>query len=227
MFKYFSRLTAYSSLMMPQTRMIMKPRNFFASDVEIKSVPGNKAPTNEENTHSRYASVLFKAASKKEALYLVHEDIKYLKELIVKCEAFRNFLVNLSFKRNEQLQVFETLGGENSFNKLTIDFLGTLIDNKRLDSLPKIVDKYIEFYKILNREENIRIISSSELEQADRDKVIEALKKSHPGVNFTVKYEVDPTILGGLQMYSGNNFMDCSLLSRVQRIKSELSKMSV
>jgi F-type H+-transporting ATPase subunit O len=35
------------------------------------------------------------------------------------------------------------------------------------------------------------------------------------GVNFTIKYEVDPSILGGLQMYSGNKFMDCSLFSRV------------
>jgi len=54
--------------------------------------------------------------------------------------------------------VFATLG-ETAFNKVTLDFLGTLIDNKRLDNLPKIVDKYLEFYKILNREENIRIIS--------------------------------------------------------------------
>jgi len=59
------------------------------------------------------------------------------------------------------MQVFDALGGEKTFNKLTINFLHTLIDNKRLDSLPKIVDKYIDFYKILNKEENIRIISAT------------------------------------------------------------------
>ena len=224
--------------------------------------------------------MLFKAASKREALYLVHEDIKYLKELIVKvffyfslkkkkfffsskkCEAFRNFLVNLSFRRGEQLQVFETLGGEKSFNKLTIDFLGTLIDNKRLDSLPKIVDKYIEFYKILNREENIRIISASvpifflifpcffsnfeklgigtsrQRQGCWSFEEISPRSEFHReiwGLIWKIRvlkdlgkfFKVDPTILGGLQMYSGNNFMDCSLLSRVQRIKSELTKMSV
>jgi F-type H+-transporting ATPase subunit O len=230
MFKYFSRLTAYSNFLKPQTRLLMKQNYFFSSeksDFEIKSVPGNKPPVKEENPPSRYAAVLFSAASKREALYLVLEDIKYIKELINKCDAFRNFLVNLALKRNEQMQVFDALGGEKTFNKLTINFLHTLIDNKRLDSLPKIVDKYIDFYKILNKEENIRIISATELEQSEQDKVIEALKKSHVGINFTVKYEVDPTILGGLQMYSGNNFMDCSLLSRVQKIKSELAKMSV
>lgn len=39
---------------------------------------------NEENTQSRYASVLFSAASKREVLHLVYEDIKYLKDLIAK-----------------------------------------------------------------------------------------------------------------------------------------------
>jgi F-type H+-transporting ATPase subunit O len=38
-----------------------------------------------------------------------------------------------------------------------------LIDNKRVDDLEKCVDKYIEYYKILNKEENIRIISASEV----------------------------------------------------------------
>ena len=28
------------------------------------------------------------------------------------------------------------------------------------------------------------------MSQGERDRVVEALKKSHPGVNFTVKYEV-------------------------------------
>ena len=35
----------------------------------------------EESVHGRYAGVLFIASSKEEALHLVLEDIKYLKEL--------------------------------------------------------------------------------------------------------------------------------------------------
>lgn len=49
-----------------------------------------------------------------------------------------------------------------------------------------------------------------------------AVKEASPNVQFSVQYKVDPNILGGLQMYSGNKFLDCSLLSRVNRLKSEL-----
>ena len=36
-----------------------------------------------------------------------------------------------------------------------------MIENKRLDSLPKVMDKYIEYYRILNKEESITIISAN------------------------------------------------------------------
>ena len=56
--------------------------------------------------------------------------------------------------------------------------------------MPKALDKYIEYYKILNREENITIISAEELSEKDRARVQQALKQSNAGVNFTLKIEV-------------------------------------
>jgi len=67
---------------------------------------------------------------------------------------------------------------------------GTLIDNKRVDLLPKILDKYVEFYRILNKEENITIISAEELSNEERERVRDSLQKSNKGVNFTLKFEV-------------------------------------
>lgn len=52
---------------------------------------------------------------------------------------------------------------KNSISSVTIKFLETLVDNRRLEQLPKIADKFIEYNKILNKEENIRIVSSKEL----------------------------------------------------------------
>lgn len=56
--------------------------------------------------------------------------------------------------------------------------------------------------------------------------MVEALKKSRPGVTFKVTYKVDDLILGGLQVYSGHDFLDCSLRSRITRLKSELNKIA-
>ena len=45
------------------------------------------------------------------------------------------------------------------------------------------------------------------------------------GKQFTIDYEVDETILGGLQMYTESEFMDMSLSSRLTRIENEVSKL--
>lgn len=84
----------------------------------------------------------------------------------------------------------------------------------------------MDFFKILNKEENIIIISANELDTTQKNKVVEALKKGNPNSKFSVSYQVDNSILGGLQMYSGNNFMDCSLQSRISRVKLEIAKIS-
>jgi F0F1-type ATP synthase delta subunit len=74
-----------------------------------------------------------------------------------------------------------SLGAEN-FHAITNNFLATLVENKRLDALLKIADKYIDYYRILNKEESIRIISAKALSDAEKKSVVEALKQSHKGI---------------------------------------------
>lgn len=70
------------------------------------------------------------------------------------------------------------------------------------------------------------MISAVELGKVERGKVIASLKKNKPGVRFKVTYEVDPAILGGLQIFAGSEFLDCSLRSRIERLKSELNRIA-
>lgn len=70
------------------------------------------------------------------------------------------------------------------------------------------------------------MISAVDLGGAEKEKVVGALKKNKPGVRFKVTYEVDPSILGGLQIFAGSEFLDCSLRSRIERLKQELSRIA-
>lgn len=67
---------------------------------------------------------------------------------------------------------------------------------------------------------DIRVISAVELAEPERLRVLEALKKNKPDTRFKVTYEVDAAILGGLQIFAGSDFLDCSLRSRIERLKS-------
>ena len=70
------------------------------------------------------------------------------------------------------------------------------------------------------------MISATDLKPAEKEKVLASLKKNKPGIQFKVTYELDPAILGGLQIFAGSEFLDCSLRSRIERLKSELNKIA-
>ena len=61
-----------------------------------------------------------------------------------------------------------------------------------------------------------------------RDQVLAALKQNpnNQGKEFTIDYEVDANIVGGLQMYTESEFMDMSIKSRVDLLSQEVAKLS-
>lgn len=73
------------------------------------------------------------------------------------------------------------------------------------------------------------IISAKELTEGQKSEVLSALKANpqNQGKEFTVEYEIDDTILGGLQMYTESEFMDMSLSSRLLRLNQEVEKMTI
>ena len=103
-----------------------------------------------------------------------------------------------------------------------------LAENKRLSQISSIADKYTKLYQEFNKEEKITIISASDLTDDQKSQVIAALQANpqNAGKQFTIDYEVDETIMGGLQMYTSSEFMDMSLSSRLDRISAEVSKLS-
>lgn len=98
-----------------------------------------------------------------------------------------------------------------------------------------IAKKYIKLYLLLTKEEKITIFSatvlslfySQVLSSQEKESVTQALKSNpeNEGKTFIIDYELNPALLGGLQMYTENRFMDLSLSSRIEKIKDEITKL--
>ena len=194
---------------------------------EVQSAPDNKPPNMEDTIEGRYASVLFTSASTESALYTIYEDITYLQSLYKNSETFRNFTQNAGVGLKEITQFNEALKSVGDFHPITYKFIEVLAENKRLNYISAIADKYQKLYKELNREEKITIISAEALNSGEQAEVLAALQANpqNEGKQFTIDYEIDETIMGGLQMYTESEFMDMSLSSRLDRIQSECEKL--
>ena len=71
------------------------------------------------------------------------------------------------------------------------------------------------------------IISAEPLTKAQVEAVEKAMTaQMGAGKTVMLTTKVDPAILGGLQIFAGSEFLDCSLRSRIERLKSELNRIA-
>ena len=195
----------------------------------VDSTPDHQPPSKEDTIEGRYAGVLFTYASQESKLFDVFEDMKYLQELFTHCESFRLFTENQGVGEKEIKALNEALSQTAPFSNVTLKFLEVLATNKRLVFISQIADRYSKLYQEFNKEEKVTIISAAELTAGQKEDVLAALRANpnNQGKEFTVEYQVDETILGGLQMYTESEFMDMSLASRLARLNEEVKTMTV
>ena len=153
--------------------------------------------------------------------------MQYLHSLYTHCESFRLFTENAGVGVKEIALLNKALLDTAPFSDTTMKFLEVLAENKRLVYIREISEKYAKLYQEFNKEEKVTIISAKQLSEDQRSQILSALKANpqNAGKEFTVDYEIDESIMGGLQMYTESEFMDMSLASRVLRINQEIEKL--
>ena len=138
---------------------------------------------------------------------------------------FKAFVKNTSIKRSEIEPIIRDVAKD--FNKVTKDFLDVLMESKKMSHLPRITSIFHSYIKHLNREEAIKVISATPLTDAQRERLNSTLREKYGHSNFTVEYDTQPEILGGLQVYFGDSFLDCSLATRLNKLKGQVGAFSV
>jgi len=99
-----------------------------------------------------------------------------MQEIYKNSEAFRLFTENGGVGTNEIRQLNEALKETAPFADTTLQFLTVLAENKRLNFIDEIAEKYAKLYQEFNKEEKITIISAEELSDDKKQQVVAALQ---------------------------------------------------
>lgn len=170
--------------------------------------------------HARYANAAYVAASKTNKLDQVESELLAIQETAAKSSAFRSFLENPLISRNEKERtITDMLKGKTS--DVTLNLMTTLAGNARLAETTKIVDAYIKLMKAKRGEVEATIVSADPLTKAQTDAIMSAMKSQIIGgdnKNVVLSTKVDPSILGGLQVQIGDQFLDLSVRSRIDTV---------
>jgi len=102
------------------------------------------------------------------------------------------------------------------------NFLSTLAENRRLGLLPEIAATYELLRAEIENVADVQVTSAIELSDAQKQRLIDALKKRlHSDVRLHVS--VDASLIGGAIVRSGDLVIDGSLKARLERLASDIT----
>jgi F-type H+-transporting ATPase subunit delta len=111
--------------------------------------------------------------------------------------------------------VVDVLGGK--LDEPARNFLSTLAENHRLSVLPEITSAYEELRSAQENVADVQITSAIQLNDAQRQRLADALRKRLKR-EVRLHCDVDPTLIGGAVIRSGDLVIDGSLKAQLDRL---------
>jgi len=178
----------------------------------------HRPPLDLYGLNARYANATYIAASKSSSLEKVEGELLAIKNSAENSKEFASFLENPLISRASKTKtVEEILKGKTT--PVTLNLMTTLAGNARLNSIVGVTDSYVKLMKANRGEVEATIISAEPLNKTQTAAVSDAMKSQFPkGAKVVLKTEVDPSILGGLQIQIGDKFLDLSVGSRIEEV---------
>ncbi len=171
----------------------------------------------------RYAHALFDLAEDNQALDVVREDLRALKQAYRESADLRRLLVSPTFSSEDKGRGLNAIAEQAGFNGLTRKFIGLLAANRRASALMAVIDAFERLYDRRRGVVAATVTTAVALDDAQLQGVKAALRQAL-GKDPELSVAVDPTILGGLKVRVGSRLFDASLKTKLDQLKFALKR---
>jgi F-type H+-transporting ATPase subunit delta len=168
---------------------------------------------------NRYSRALLDLSKSQDKLDLVNENINYLigsiessKELSL---LLKSPIIDKAKKRSILSEIFK------NFDKLTLQFIDMVLDNKRESNLLTIAKEFALIYDQSNNIQNVTVVSAVALDNATKDK-IKSITSGSTNKKINLIESLDPNLIGGFVLRIGDLQYDASVSTKIRKMKQEL-----
>jgi F-type H+-transporting ATPase subunit delta len=166
-----------------------------------------------------YASAVFAIAKQEGALQAWSGSLQAL-SLIASDPVAVSLMKNPKFSKENLVELFLSIGAEDlveSAKKL----VQVLARFKRLSCLPDIARLYEEYRARAEQVIKVELVSAKPLAESYQQLIAEKLSQRHQ-CQVEVATEIDPTLLGGAIVRTGDYVIDGSVKGRLQTLKESI-----
>jgi F-type H+-transporting ATPase subunit delta len=175
---------------------------------------------NESKISVRYAKALFSEARETGSLDTLKKDFEFINLCLSESPELRNLIQSVVVKSGKKTEIFEVVFRD-SLDELTMSFLRLVLQNRREEYLPGIA-RY--FLKLIMTEQNIEsaeLITVSPISEDTRKSVINLISRKFNS-KVDLEERINDKIIGGFVLRVGDEQIDASIASKLERIRKEL-----
>ncbi|CDZ16500.1 ATP synthase subunit delta [Candidatus Johnevansia muelleri] len=171
----------------------------------------------------QYAKAAFEFALEHNNLDLWYNMFKFLTKLINNNCCIKYIIKNIKIESNKKLELLINIYNDFMHNKSDIyhlNFIKIIAKQNRITLLPIIEEQYKILYDSYYKYFSIKLVSAYELSTYEKIEILKSLKKRYNSKNiYIINISINKSLIGGLIIYINNTVIDCSLLSKILKLK--------
>jgi F-type H+-transporting ATPase subunit delta len=168
----------------------------------------------------RYAKSLLDLAVEQGQLEVVHDDILFLQKLFQISRDFLNVLRSPIISNEKKQAVIESVIGKN-VSVLTASFARLLVVKNREADLPEIITAFINQYKEKKGIHTVKLTTAIAISDQVKNQLIDRVKQTSGLQNIELQTTIDPNIIGGFVLQTGDKLIDASVAYDLKMISRQ------
>ena len=169
-----------------------------------------------------YAQALMSLAQQNDLADQFGETFRDLESLLSESREFKDFVLNPVIKNEDKKSVLKQVMGD--ANPYLLNFIMLLVDKRRIIFLESIVEQYLSLLRQLNQTVLAEVTSAQELNDEQKNRIVEKVKGIVEARDVELKTSVDPNLIGGVIIKVGSKVIDASLRGQLRRISVSLNQ---
>jgi len=189
----------------------------------VSEKPAASSPLSGDNAllASRYVDALFSLAESEGKIDAVLQDMAGLRQLWSESPEWRFIATDPRLNHEKVIATAKQVAEAAKVSKITANFLSVIAENRRLNLLPILIESFTDEVSTRRGEFRADVRTARPLTEAQRDKLV-ALLAAATGGQIKLAVIDDPSIIGGLTVKVGSQYVDASVKTKLDRLERTL-----
>ncbi|MCC6597718.1 MAG: F0F1 ATP synthase subunit delta [Alphaproteobacteria bacterium] len=167
---------------------------------------------------ARYANAFVELTAESKNFDKVAQDLNDLAAMIENSADLSALIRSPLLNPSSLKKAMQALAEKAGFQEITQNFIGVLIQNRRISELPGIIRAFKAEVARRRGEVAVQVDVAHDLDDKQK-KELQAALSTAMGADVSVRLRVEPSILGGMIVTVGSRMIDDSVRRKLERLK--------